>query len=379
VTCCGGEQFSVAGDAIQAGRGSAVSRILDGLRVPVVAAPMAGGPSTPALAGAVSNAGGLGFLAAGYLSVERLAADIADTRTRTDSPFGVNVFAPPTPPSGPADDPVDGVALAGYVERLAPTAHRYGVTLGTPTGGDDGYVEKLRLLIAQPVPVVSFAFGMPAADVVDALHARGTEVWVTVSHPSAVAAADEVSVDALVVQGMEAGAHRGGVADTDEYALLPLLRLVAGRSRVPLVAAGGIADGPGLAAVLAAGAAAGALGTAFLRAPEAGTSPVHRAAVASTGDTRLTRAFTGRLARGVINDFMRLFGSSAPEAYPHLHQITAPLRAAARAAGDPSLVNLWAGQAHPLAEELPAAEIVERLRAGAAAAAAALSRRLPPE
>ncbi|MDT4986086.1 MAG: nitronate monooxygenase, partial [Micromonosporaceae bacterium] len=133
------------------------------------------------------------------------------------------------------------------------------------------------------------------------------------------------------------------------------------------------------AAVLVAGAAAGALGTAFLRAPEAGTSPVHRAAVAGAGDTRLTRAFTGRLARGMINDFIRLFDPWAPAAYPHVHQITAPLRAAARAAGDPSLVNLWAGQAHPLAEELPAAEIVERLRAGAAAAAAALSRRLPPE
>ncbi|MDT4986117.1 MAG: nitronate monooxygenase, partial [Micromonosporaceae bacterium] len=232
-----------------------MSRILDGLRVPVVAAPMAGGPSTPALAAAVSNAGGLGFLAAGYLSVERMAADIADTRTRTDRPFGVNLFAPPArpagatafaPPAGAADEAVDGVALAGYVERLAPTAHRYGVDLGTPTGGDDGYAEKLRLLIAQPVPVVSVAFGVPTADVVDALHARGTEVWVTVSHPSAVAAADEVSVDALIVQGMEAGAHRGGVADTDEYALLPLLRLVAARSRVPLVATGGIADGPGL-------------------------------------------------------------------------------------------------------------------------------------
>jgi nitronate monooxygenase len=345
-----------------------MSGILAGLRRPVIGAPMAGGPSTPALAAAVSNAGGLGFLAAGYLTPERLAADIVETRRLTDRPFGVNVFAPVAAPT-------DDAAVTAYAERLAPTARRYGVVLGAPVGGDDGYAEKLRLLLAGPVPVVSFAFGVPAADVVDALHAQGSEVWVTVSHPSTVAAADEVSVDALVVQGLEAGAHRGGVDDTDEYALLPLLRLVAARARMPLVAAGGIADGPGLAAVLAAGASAGALGTAFLLAAEAGTSAVHRTAVASAADTRLTRAFTGRRARGVVNEFMRVHDRGAPAAYPHVHYVTAPLRAAARAAGDPSLVNLWAGQAHPLAREAPAAEIVEQITAGAAAAVAELARR----
>jgi nitronate monooxygenase len=332
--------------------------ILQSLRRPVIAAPMAGGPSTPELVAAVSGAGGFGFLAAGYLTPERLAADIARTRELTDRPFGVNVFVP-VPPIA------DTGAVTAYAERLAPTGRRWGVVLGAPVGGDDAYAEKLRLLLSDPVPVVSFAFGVPAADVVDALHAQGTEVWVTVTHPGAVAAADEVSVDALVVQGMEAGAHRGGVDETDEYALLPLLRLVATGARVPLVAAGGIIDGPGLAAVLAAGASAAALGTAFLRSPEAGTSAVHRAAVAGAGDTRLTRAFTGRLARGVVNDFMRTFDRAAPAAYPQVHYVTAPLRAAAREAGDPTLVNLWAGQAHALAQELPAAEIVERLTAEA--------------
>jgi nitronate monooxygenase len=346
-----------------------VSGVLGGLRRPVIAAPMAGGPSTPELAAAVSNAGGLGFLAAGYIGPERLATDVAAVRRLTDRPFGVNVFAP-------VPAPTDDVAVTAYVERLAPTARRYGVVLGAPVGGDDGYAEKLRLLLADPVPVVSFAFGVPAADVVDALHAQGSEVWVTVSHPSAVPAADEVSVDALVVQGVEAGAHRGGVDDTDEYALLPLLRLVAARARMPLVATGGIADGPALAAVLAAGASAGALGTAFLLASEAGTAAVHRAAVASAGDTRLTRAFTGRRARGVVNEFMRVHDRGAPAAYPHVHYVTAPLRAAARAAGDPSLVNLWAGQAHPLTREAPAAEIVERITADAAAALTEAARRL---
>ncbi|SRR6266487_358447 len=346
-----------------------MSAVLETLSRPVIAAPMAGGPSTPELVAAVCNAGAFGFLGAGYLTPERLAADIAETRRRTDRPFGVNVFAPVNPN-------VDTTAVTAYVERLAPLAKRWGVVLGAAVGGDDRYPEKLRLLLDDPVPVVSFAFGLPTVDVVDALHAQGSEVWVTVSHPGAVAPADEVSVDALVVQGMEAGAHRGGVDDTDEYALLPLLRLVAARSRLPLVAAGGIADGPGLAAVLAAGAAAGALGTAFLRSAEAGTSNVHRAAVSGSGDTRLTRAFTGRLARGVVNEFMRAHDSAAPRAYPHLHNVTAPLRAAARAADDASLVNLWAGQAHALSQALPAAEIVERITAEAAATIAALAKRL---
>jgi nitronate monooxygenase len=329
---------------------------------------MGGGPSTPALAAAVSDAGGLGFLAAAYLSPQRMAADIAEVRGLTGRPFGVNLFAPVAPPA-------DGAAVTAYAERLAPIARRWGVTLGAPVGGDDHYPEKLERLLADPVPVVSFAFGVPTADVVDALHARGSEVWVTVSHPATAVAADEVSVDALVVQGMEAGAHRGGVDDTDEYALLPLLRLVAARTRVPMVAAGGIADGPGLAAVLAAGASAGALGTAFLRCPEAGTSGAHRAAVAGPADTRLTRAFTGRRARGVVNEFMRVHDHEAPAAYPHVHHLTAPLRAAARAAGDPSLLNLWAGQAHVLSRELPAAEIVEWITAGAAATVESLARR----
>ncbi|MGC9668096.1 NAD(P)H-dependent flavin oxidoreductase [Planosporangium sp. 12N6] len=345
-----------------------MSAVLAGLRRPVIAAPMGGGPSTPALAAAVSEAGGFGFLAGAYLTPQRLAEDIAETRRLTGRPFGVNLFAPVAPPA-------DLAAVAAYSERLAPIARRWGVVLGAPVGGDDRYAEKLDLLLADPVPVVSFAFGVPTADVVDALHARGSEVWVTVSHPVAATAADEVSVDALVVQGMEAGAHRGGVDDTDEYALLPLLRLVAERTRLPMVAAGGVADGPALAAVLAAGASAAALGTAFLRSPEAGTSDAHRAAVAGAGDTALTRAFTGRRARGVVNEFMRTHDSAAPSAYPHVHYVTAPLRAAARAAGDPSVLNLWAGQAHALSRELPAAELVEWITTGAAATIGELARR----
>ncbi len=346
-----------------------MSALLASLPHPVIAAPMAGGPSTPALAAAVSGAGGLGFLAAGYLTPDRLAADLAETRGLTARPFGVNVLAPNA-------EPVDRAAVDAYARRLREHEGRWGVALGEPVGGDDAYAEKIALLADQAVAVVSFAFALPEPAAVRTLHDRGIEVWCTVTRPADAPLAADLGADALIVQGIEAGAHRGGADDTDDYALLPLLRLVAARTSLPLVAAGGVGDGAALAAVLAAGASAAQLGTAFLRTPEAGTSHVHRAALDSTRPTALTRAFTGRRARGIENRFMRDHDPAAPAAYPQVHQVTAPLRAAARAAGDPDGVNLWAGQAYPLTRALPAAELVGRLVAGATAASEGAWRRL---
>ncbi|MGN9892483.1 nitronate monooxygenase [Micromonospora sp. L31] len=337
--------------------------VLSVLPRPIIAAPMAGGPSTPALAAAVSAAGGLGFLAAGMISADRLAADVAEVRTRTDRPFGVNVFLPDA--NGGA---VDAVAVRAYAERLAPEARRHGVTLGEPVGGDDAYPEKLAALLADPVPVVSFVFGLPDRAAVAALRERGTEVWATVTSPDAASEAVGLGVDAVVVQGTEAGGHRGGLPDDDDYGVLSLLRLVAARCDRPLVAAGGIADGAGVAAVLTAGAAAAQVGTAFLRCPEAGTSPMHRAAVSGTAPTALTRAFTGKRARGVVNDFLRRHDGSAPVGYPQVLHLTRPLLAAAKGSGDASVANLWAGQAHALATETPAGDLVAELTAGARAA-----------
>jgi len=337
--------------------------VLSALRQPIVAAPMAGGPSTPALVSAVSAAGGLGFLAAGMIDTGRLVADIAEVRARTQRPFGVNVFLP-------GDGVVDESAIRGYARRLAPQADRFGVSLGEPVGGDDAYPEKLAALLADPVPVVSFAFGLPDRAAVAALRERGTEVWATVTRPDAATAAAELGVDAVVVQGTEAGGHRGGVPDDDDYSLLPLLRLAAAVCDRPLVAAGGIADGPALAAALAAGAAAAQLGTVFLRCPEAGSSPLHRAAVASAAPTALTRAYTGKRARGVVNAFLRAHDAAAPAGYPQVLHLTRPLLAAARRDEDASVVNLWAGQAHPLARDVPAAQLVAEFSASARAALA---------
>jgi len=331
---------------------------LTDLRHPVVCAPMAGGPSTPALAAAVSEAGGLGFLAGGYLTAEALREQIHDARSRTRRLVGANLFVP-----GP--EPVDERAVAAYADLLRPEADRLGVAPGTPTGGDDLWAEKLAVLVEERVPVVSFAFGLPDPAVLRSLHEAGAMVLVTVTSPAEAGQAAAAGLDGLVVQGVEAGAHRGGFTDGGDYGLLPLLRLVAREADLPLVAAGGIGDGAGIAAVLAAGAVAAQLGTAFLRCPEAGTHPLHRQALAHPAETALTRAFTGRRARGIVNRFLADYSPAAPAAYPHVHQITAPLRAAARSAGDPDLLNLWAGQAYPLGEPIPAGDLVERLGAEA--------------
>jgi nitronate monooxygenase len=345
---------------------------IDDLEIPIVQAPMAGGPSTPELAAAVSRAGALGFVAAGYRTAEALREDLAGVRARTDRPFGVNLFAP-------SGRPADPDVVRRYRERLAAEARAAGVALGEPRFDDDGYEAKLAVLGEERPAFVSFTFGCPAPDVVAALQRDGCAVWVTVTGPDEARQAVEAGADALVVQGVEAGGHRGAFADREDrtdYGLLALLALVRAQVDVPLVATGGIATGAGVAAVLAAGAAAAALGTAFMRCPEAATSAPHRAALASSRPTGLTRAFTGRLARGIVNRLQAEHGTQAPMAYPEVHHVTAPLRAHGRRSGDGDLVNLWAGEAHELARELPAAELVAELARDAARAAAAAHRRL---
>jgi nitronate monooxygenase len=344
------------------------------LRHPIVQAPLAGGPSTPELAAAVSEAGGLGMLAAGYLSAERVAADLRRARELTSAPLGVNVFYL-------VEAPVDQQAVAQYARRIEEAAARHGVELGTPRFEDDQLEAKLELLVAERPAIVSFTFGCPSAAVVQRLHDASVGVWVTVTDVAEATQAASVGADALVVQGVEAGGHRASFVDRDgvgEVGLLPLLRLVARATDLPLVAAGGIADGYGVAAVLAAGAVAAQIGSALMRAPEAGTSAPHRDALAhGEGRTRVTRAFSGRRARGIVNRFMEEHDEAAPAAYPHVHHLTSSLRAAARKAGDADVINLWAGEAYALAEEAPAGELVARWSREAREALAAAAGRLP--
>jgi nitronate monooxygenase len=321
-----------------------------------VLAPLAGGASTPQLTAAVSEAGGFGFLAGGYLTSEALEARIEEVRTRTSAPHGVNLFVPGNPR---AETP----GLEPYLERITPEARRYGAGLGEARFEDDGYGQKLELVRRTQPAAVSFTFGCPRKEEIDSLRDAGIEAWVTVTDPAEARTAARAGAEVLVLQGAEAGGHRGSFTDSDEEPLstLVLLRLVAREVRLPLVAAGGLTDGPAVAAVLAAGAAAAQLGTAFLRADEAATEPAYRDALSSQTPTALTRAFSGRRARGIVNRFMAEHSDAAPSAYPQIHHATSPLRAAARSKGDPDGFNLWAGQAHRLAPSGPAAEIVREI------------------
>ncbi|QOR82919.1 nitronate monooxygenase [Geobacillus stearothermophilus] len=331
------------------------------LPIPIIQAPMAGGVSTPELAAAVSNAGGLGFLAGGYKTAEAMKKEIHELRTLTDRPFGVNVFVP-------GDKTVDEEAVERYRVALAAEAERFGASVGEPKWEDDDWAAKLDVLLQERVPVVSFTFGCPDKEVIAALQKAGSFVIVTVTAVEEAEMAAEAGANALCVQGAEAGGHRasfGNDPEKDEaLELFPLLARVRAAVRVPLAAAGGIMDGRGIAAALKAGASAVQLGTAFLRCPESGAHPLHKQALADPRfvETAVTRAFTGRPARGLVNRFMAEYRALAPAAYPHVHHMTKPLRAASAKAGDPEGMSLWAGTGYRLARELPAAELVEELK-----------------
>jgi nitronate monooxygenase len=319
---------------------------------------MAGGPTTPALVAAVSEAGGLGFLAAGYKAANAVEAEIAAVRALTTRPLGVNLFHP-------TRDDVDEAAIAAYADSLRGEEERYDVGVGDPAWSDDDWDAKLEVVSRERPAVVSFTFGCPEREVVAWLRDLDVAVWATVTSPADAEIALAAGVDALVLQGAEAGGHQGSFRQHDDepVSVLTLVQLVAAITDRPLIAAGGIATAAGIAAVLRAGASAAQVGSALMLAPEAGTSEPHRQALRGNAPTRLTRAFTGRRARGIVNRFMLEHDALAPAAYPEVHFLTAPLRAKARTLGDADGINLWAGQAYGLAGEVPAGEIVGRWHA----------------
>jgi nitronate monooxygenase len=320
---------------------------------------MAGGPSTPALTAAVSEAGGYGFVAGGYLAPKDLDEAIAATRQLTAKPFGVNLFVPSSP-----GEPRE---IATYATLLGPEAARLGVALGEPRWDDDGYGAKLEIVETARVHLVSFTFGCPTSESVARLHTADVRVAVTVTSGLEARLADDVGADLLVAQGTEAGGHQGSFADLapNTLPLLSLLAQLADTTALPVIGSGGLMNGRDVAAVLAAGAIAAQLGTAFLCAPEAGTSAVYRRALldAPYSDTIITRAFSGRYARGLANRFALEHDRQAPQAYPEVHHLTRPLRATATRAGDGDVPNLWAGTGWRQVTAEPAADIVQRIAA----------------
>jgi nitronate monooxygenase len=333
-----------------------------GLDIPVIAAPMAGGASTPALVIAAARAGGLGFLAAGYKTPEALAGQIAEVRA-SGVPFAVNVFAPNPVPADPA-------AYRRYARAIRPEAERYGLDLAgdEPAEDDDHWADKVALLIADPVPLVSFTFGFPDSWVVTALRRAGSVVALTVTSAQEARGAMEAGADLLVVQASAAGAHSGTLTPQHLPPPVPLATLLAqvrAETTAPLLAAGGLGDPGDLATAFRAGAAAAVVGTVLLRADESGASPAHQAALAGPARrTIVTRAFTGRPARGLRNVFTDRYDAVAPAGYPAIHNLTSPLRRAAAAAGDVERLHLWAGTAYRHATAEPAGRIIRRLASG---------------
>ncbi|GGV77523.1 oxidoreductase [Streptomyces gelaticus] len=335
---------------------------------------MAGGTSGPQLAAAVSEAGGLGFLAAGYKTADGMYNEIKQLRGLTGQPFGVNLFMPQPALADPS-------AVEVYRHQLAGEAAWYETPLGDPdSGGDDNYDAKLAILLEDPVPAVSFTFGCPTRDTLDAFAGVGTYTVVTVTTPEEAQAAQWAGADAVCVQGVEAGGHQSTHRDDPQtdgagIGLLSLVSQVRETVQIPIVATGGLMRGSQIAAVLAAGAEAAQLGTAFLVCPESGASPLHKQALTNPlfVRTALTRAFSGRPARGLVNRFMREHGPYAPAAYPQVHYLTAGLRKAAAKAGDAQGMALWAGQGHRMARELPAGRLVRLLAEELDAARTAVS------
>ncbi len=328
------------------------------LGTPVVGAPMAGGASTPALAAAVTEAGGLGFLAAGYKTPDAVTAEIRAVRAATSGPIGINLFVVE------AYQP-DDRALQAYRRSLEHEATRLGVALGEPRWDDDHADAKIELVHDVRPDVVSFTFGCPPPAVLHRLAQQRVLTVVTVTSVAEARNAAARGAGALSVQGPDAGGHRGSwdvEAELDSTPLGDLLTGVLAAVDVPVVAGGGLSDASDVRSVLARGAVAAQAGTAYLLSEEAGTNPVHRAALADRrfARTEVTRAYTGRWARGLSNRFVREH-RDAPSGYPHLHHLTAPLRAAAVAAGDAQVAHLWAGTGHARVRAASAAEVTRSL------------------
>ncbi|HEY3694659.1 NAD(P)H-dependent flavin oxidoreductase [Phenylobacterium sp.] len=353
--------------------------LLDGLPIPILQAPMLGA-SSPGMAAAVSRAGGLGALAAAGTAPDEIEPAVAALRSEAAGPFAVNLLM--TTPAAPDPGEVDR-ALA----RLAPWYAALGAPLpAAPNAYAPDFSGQLSALVRAAPPIASFAFGVLDRTQVDALHGAGSYVLGTAATVAEARAWAAAGADGICAQGSEAGGHRGHFLAGTEASLVGTMALTAAVRQavdLPVVAAGGIMDGRGVAAALALGASAAQMGTAFLLADQSVVSAPWRRAIETAGDdpTRLTRAFTGRHARGIENRFMRELGVEEMQvpAYPVQNRLTQPLRAAAAAADDPEMISLWAGQGVRLAVAGEAGELVRRWWREAGEAAQALARRTAPQ
>ena len=342
---------------------------LFGIEHPIVLAPMAGAMDEN-LAVEVSAAGGLGSLPAGMLSREGLRDQFAKLRRRTDKPVNLNFFChkPPT---------LNNAREARWRDQLAPYYRELGIDPASPVPSSNRApfnAEFCELIEEIKPPVVSFHYGLPEAELLARVKAAGCRVMCSATTPAEAIALEQSGVDAVIAQGTEAGGHRGMFLTEDlatQVGTFALVPQVVDAVKVPVIAAGGIADARGIAAAFALGASGVQIGTAYLRCPEAKISASHRAALASAGadSTVMTNVMSGRPARALVNRLVREVGpiSDAPPEFPLAAGALAPLRAKAEAAGSGDFSPLWSGQAAALGRDMPAAELTKVLAAEAQA------------
>src|SRR4051812_9861012 len=327
---------------------------------------MGGANATPpALVAAVSDAGGLGFVGAAYMPPEQIARETKIIRDRTSRPFGINLFVPVE--SSPPDAIDRAIArLAGYHSELGLPAP------ATPSLPTYSFDEQLDAALASGARVFSFAFGLLPTDAIHAIQRRGIYVVGTATTVEEAVLHEQTGVDAVATQGSEAGAHRGTFATSFEAAMIGTMALVPQVKRavrIPVIAAGGIMNGAGIAAALKLGASAAQMGTAFLTTDECGVAESYKRAVMSTPEsgTRVTRAFSGRPARGIVNralDEIERAELSSPGTilpYPYQNVLTRPMRTAAAQQDRAEYLSLWCGQGARLARRMPAARLMQAL------------------
>jgi len=330
-----------------------------GIELPIIQAPMGGGPSTPGLAAAVSNAGGLGSLGAAYLTPEQILDAVRHVRALTDQPFAVNLFAGAYQTEN-AIDPAPMLAL------LCEAHAALGLPLPVlPVLPPDPFAAQLAAVLEARPPIFSFTFGIPKPQEIARLRGHDIAIVGTATTVEEARLLEAAGVDGILAQGAEAGAHRGTFSGRFEDAMIPTLVLVRGISRavtLPVIASGGLMDGADIRAALGAGATAAALGTAFLGCPESGASRAYKQTVlgARADTTVITRAFSGRPARGLANEFIAKLRAheAAILPYPLQNALTRAMRAAAAERGDSGFLSLWAGTGVAHARALPAGELV---------------------
>lgn len=334
-----------------------------GVRLPIIQAPMAGGPSSPELVAACSAAGALGSFGFAYTQPAEMKRQAALVRERTREPFGINLFVAPQP------EPIPPAAQRAALEAVAPYYAELGLPAPEPVAAPYAPSLEEQLAAVEEIRPRVFTVHLGSLDAtrVKRLQSKGILVGGSANCVAEAKALEATGFDFVIAQGGEAGGHRGSYLRDPYQSLtgtLALTRMIVRAVKLPVVAAGGIMDGAGIAAVLALGAQAAQLGTAFIPCPESGAAQVHKDLLvkAIEDDTRLTEKFSGKPARGLANRLMREMEGKPQLAFPAQGSVTGKLRQASAKAGKPDFIALWAGQAAPLSRALPAAELIRKLQ-----------------